>query len=69
MVNEFGEAAERILIHEWTPQTHDLATLPIARLAKGGTTACHAPCPLTSRSNSRLPAMCNDVRASGGGHL
>ena len=28
MVNHFGEAAERILIHEWTPQIHDLATLP-----------------------------------------
>ena len=28
MVNEFGEAAERILIHEWTPERHDLATLP-----------------------------------------
>ena len=26
MVNQFGEAAERILIHEWTPETHDLAT-------------------------------------------
>ena len=23
MVNQFGEAAERILIHEWTPETHD----------------------------------------------
>ena len=28
MVNQFGEAAERILIHEWRPETHDLATLP-----------------------------------------
>ena len=28
MVNQFGEAAERILIHEWAPETHDLATLP-----------------------------------------
>ena len=28
MANQFGEAAERILIHEWTPETHDLATLP-----------------------------------------
>ena len=28
MVNQFGEAAERILIHEWTPEIHDLATLP-----------------------------------------
>ena len=28
MVNQFGEAAERILIHEWTPETHDFATLP-----------------------------------------
>ena len=28
MVNQFGEAAERIVIHEWTPETHDLATLP-----------------------------------------
>ena len=28
MVNQFGEAPERILIHEWTPETHDLATLP-----------------------------------------
>ena len=28
MVNHFGEAAEEILIHEWTPETHDLATLP-----------------------------------------
>ena len=28
MVNLFGEAAESILIHEWTPKTHDLATLP-----------------------------------------
>ena len=28
MVNQFGEAAERILIHGWTPETHDLATLP-----------------------------------------
>ena len=27
MLNQFGEAAERILIHEWTPETHDLATL------------------------------------------
>ena len=26
-MNQFGEAAERILIHEWTPETHDLATL------------------------------------------
>ena len=29
MVKQFGEAAERILIHEWTPETHDLATLPV----------------------------------------
>ena len=28
MVSQLGEAAERILIHEWTPETHDLATLP-----------------------------------------
>ena len=28
LVNQFGEAAKRILIHEWTPQTHDSATLP-----------------------------------------
>ena len=28
MVNQFGEAAERILIHEWAPETHDSATLP-----------------------------------------
>ena len=28
MVNQFDEAAERILIHEWTPETHDLATVP-----------------------------------------
>ena len=28
MVNPFGEAAEGILIHELTPDTHDLATLP-----------------------------------------
>ena len=28
MVNQFGEAAERIWIHEWTPETRDLATLP-----------------------------------------
>ena len=28
MVNQIGEAAERILIHEWTPVPHDLATLP-----------------------------------------
>ena len=28
MVNPFGEAAERFLIHEWTRETHDLATLP-----------------------------------------
>ena len=28
MVNQFEEAAERVLIHEWTPETHDLATLP-----------------------------------------
>ena len=28
MVNRFDEAAERILIHEWTPEAHDLATLP-----------------------------------------
>ena len=28
MVNQFGEAAERILIHEWTTETHELATLP-----------------------------------------
>ena len=27
MMNQLGEAAERILIHEWTPETHDLATL------------------------------------------
>ena len=27
-VNQFGEAAERILIHEWTPEAHDLATVP-----------------------------------------
>ena len=27
MVNQIGEAAERIRIHEWTPETHDLATL------------------------------------------
>ena len=28
MVNHFGEAAERVLIHQSTPVTHDLATLP-----------------------------------------
>ena len=28
MVNQFSEAAERILIREWTPETHDLATSP-----------------------------------------
>ena len=28
MANPFGEAAERILINEWTLETHDLATLP-----------------------------------------
>ena len=28
MVNQFGEAAERILFHEWAPETHDLQTLP-----------------------------------------
>ena len=28
MLNRFGEAAQRIFIHEWTPETHDLATLP-----------------------------------------
>ena len=28
MVNQFGEAAERILIYEWTPEIHDLATMP-----------------------------------------
>ena len=28
MVNPFGEAAESILIDEWIPETHDLATLP-----------------------------------------
>ena len=28
MVNRVGEAAERILIHQWAPETHDLATLP-----------------------------------------
>ena len=28
MVNQFGEAAEWILIQESTPETHDLATLP-----------------------------------------
>ena len=28
MVNPFGEAAERIPIHEWALETHDLATLP-----------------------------------------
>ena len=28
MVNQFREAAERILIHEWAPEIHDLATLP-----------------------------------------
>ena len=27
MVNQFGETAKRILIHEWTRETHDLATL------------------------------------------
>ena len=27
MVNQFGEGAERILIHGWTPETHDLAAL------------------------------------------
>ena len=27
--NQFGAAAQRILIHEWTPETHDLATLPV----------------------------------------
>ena len=27
MVNQFGEAARRIYIHECTPETHDLATL------------------------------------------
>ena len=27
-VNQFGEATKRILIHEWTTETHDLATLP-----------------------------------------
>ena len=29
MVNPFGEPAERILIHDWTPETHDLETLPV----------------------------------------
>ena len=29
MVNQLGEAAERILIHEWAPEAHDLATLPV----------------------------------------
>ena len=28
MVNQYGEAAGRILIHEWAPETHDSATLP-----------------------------------------
>ena len=28
MVNQLGEAAEGILINEWTPETHDLSTLP-----------------------------------------
>ena len=28
MVNQFGEAAERILIHGWTTENHDLVTLP-----------------------------------------
>ena len=28
MLNPFGEAADRILMHEWTPETHDLAILP-----------------------------------------
>ena len=28
MVNQFRESAERISIHEWTLETHDLATLP-----------------------------------------
>ena len=27
MINQFGEAAERIWIHEWTLESHDLATL------------------------------------------
>ena len=27
MVNQVGEGAERIFIHEWTPETRDLATL------------------------------------------
>ena len=29
MVNRFREAAERLLNHEWSPETHDLATLPV----------------------------------------
>ena len=28
LITQFGEAAKRILIDEWTPQTHDLATQP-----------------------------------------
>ena len=28
MVNQFSEATERIWIHEWTTETHDLGTLP-----------------------------------------
>ena len=28
MVNQFGEAAERILSYEWTPERHDCGTLP-----------------------------------------
>ena len=30
MVNQFGEAAERILIHDWTTETHDFSNLASA---------------------------------------
>ena len=36
MVNQSGEAAEKILIHEWTPETHDSATLPAQVKQLGG---------------------------------
>ena len=28
MVNQFSEAAERMVIHDWAPETHELSTLP-----------------------------------------
>ena len=62
MVNQFGEAAARILIHEWTPETHDLATLP----AQVGelTGALNYLQPFLSRRLPRFPKFARESKPS-----